>query len=196
MGINAEFGSDKHSSTLKKEIKGGKNSETIWGNNQKQLKGRTWKEEKSLNAQHRLRERRKAFFPLKIPTRAEDTVTVLQPSLRWSTPSTYSLSVDTYFHSNRLQTSLSKNLPNPVSKVCRRLDALGRVSERLAVWSLSFTSICGRPVQIQLTRLEGRAQVTSSCDPIGFAFFCGSKLNLQPQPAVTKLPMVKGCPSS
>lgn len=62
-------------------------------------------------------------------------------------------------------------------------------------WPWRATAVAGKFKFSSPGWREG-AQVTPSCDPAGFAFLCGSKLRLESQPAVTKLPAVKGCPGS
>lgn len=119
-------------------------------------------------------------------------VTKMRPSL-WYSPHFLP------FQSNRWQIIFTRNLPNHISKVCRRLDALRTVSWDwlfhlvIHIWLSLNSHHSSKQKETLLIRLEQRAQVTSSCDPVGLAFFCGSKLNLYLQPAVTKLPMVKGC---
>lgn len=155
----------------------GEKMKNIWENTRKLLKGWTWKEEKSLNSQQCLREWRKVFFLSKIPMSSKNMVTKMQPSL-W-----YSLHF-LPFHSNRLQITFTRNLPTRISKVYRGLDALQMVSWDwlfhlvIHIWLSLNSHNSSRQNGTLLTRLEQRAQITSSCDPVGVAFFCGSRLNL------------------
>lgn len=74
------------------------------------------------------------------PICSANRVATMQPSLWYSLLQPHFLSFfDIYFYSNRPEKKISRtrNLPNPISKVCRRLDTVGIASEGLAARSHS-----------------------------------------------------------
>lgn len=139
---------------FEKRNRSGETWENIWGSNEKQLKGPTW-EEAELERTPLSGRGEKVCLLSKVLTGSEKCRCAAAIVTVFMTSAPRPLVLDIYFHSDRLQVSLTRNLPNPISKACKRRAALGTrgVSEGLAVWShsLRLSLKChpgGRQVQI------------------------------------------------
>lgn len=142
-----------------------------------------------LKPQQCLREWRKVFFLVKIPM-PENMVTMMRPSL-WYSPHFLP------FQSNRRQIIFTRNLPNHISKVCRR-----RSSNSVLGLAVSFghthLALLEQPPQRQA---KGNLAHQGGAKGSGYFLMWPSWLgfllwqqteSLSPA-GCPKLPMVKGC---